>query len=154
MAHQLEDTLALLHTESEVTASESTDTNSTASGIRGPGRTVDALLSAAGRRLERLVSHIADQWSGGPNVVAARMLPRHSGRPSCPCQKVESKVGSNRSNTTLDPKSLLRFIIRFSTYRCHICSRSYPEILLQHRPFLQDCIRLIDWIRCVRSLSF
>jgi hypothetical protein len=32
-----------------------TDTNSTVSGIPGPGRTMDALLQKAGRRLERTI---------------------------------------------------------------------------------------------------
>ena len=132
--------------QTAVTAS----TNSTASDIPGPGRTVDAFLSAAGRGLERFLARAAEQWSGGPNVLVARMLLLQAGRPSCLCQ--EGTADPSRSGAALDPISVLRVFVQSSTWRCGVCSRSYPDILMQHSPFLQDCTRLVDWIRYPHSV--
>jgi hypothetical protein len=50
------------------------DTNSTATGIPGPGRTVGSLLSYAGRRLERAIDQFTEEQLGlGPNRAALHL---------------------------------------------------------------------------------
>jgi hypothetical protein len=50
------------------------DTNSTMTGIPGPGRIVGTILSSAGRRLERVVDRFAEEQLGlGPNAAALRL---------------------------------------------------------------------------------
>lgn len=61
--------LGLTRSETQQTSS----TNSTASGLPGPGRTVDVFLSAAGRRLEQILSAAAERM-GGPEALVADML--------------------------------------------------------------------------------
>jgi hypothetical protein len=50
------------------------DTNSTMTGIPGPGRLVGALLASAGRRFERAVDRFAEERLGlGPTQAALRL---------------------------------------------------------------------------------
>jgi hypothetical protein len=50
------------------------DTNSTMTGIPGPGRLIGTLLSRTGRRFERAIDRFAeDQLGLGPNVAALRL---------------------------------------------------------------------------------
>jgi hypothetical protein len=50
------------------------DTNSTMTGIPGPGRIVGTLLSRTGRRFERAIDRFAEEQLGlGPNVAALRL---------------------------------------------------------------------------------
>jgi hypothetical protein len=50
------------------------DTNSTMTGIPGPGRMVGSLLSSAGRRLERAIDRFAEEQLGlGPHQAALRL---------------------------------------------------------------------------------
>jgi hypothetical protein len=50
------------------------DTNSTMTGIPGPGRVVGSMISAAGRRFERAVDRFAEKQLGlGPNQAALRL---------------------------------------------------------------------------------
>jgi hypothetical protein len=50
------------------------NTNSTATGISGPGRIVGMLLSTLGRRLEQVIDRFAEARLGlGPNMAALRL---------------------------------------------------------------------------------
>jgi hypothetical protein len=50
------------------------DTNSTMTGILGPGRIVGTMISRAGRRFERAVDRFAEEQLGlGPNAAALRL---------------------------------------------------------------------------------
>jgi hypothetical protein len=50
------------------------DTNSTVTGILGPGRIMGSLLSRTGRQLERVIDRFAEEQLGlGPNAAALRL---------------------------------------------------------------------------------
>jgi hypothetical protein len=56
------------------TLTTATDTNSTMSSIPGLGRTVGAILSSTGRRIEKGVNWVAERQLGlGPNMAALRV---------------------------------------------------------------------------------
>jgi hypothetical protein len=126
-----------------------TNTSSTASGNPGPGRTIDDFLSFLGRRLERFVEHVIERWYGGPNVIMSRMLLLQAGEPTCPCVLEGRK---RRSTTSLDPKSVVQLLLRFSSFHCRTCLTSYQDMLSKHESFGEDCIRLVACIRCVIPL--
>jgi hypothetical protein len=55
-------------------APDQSDTNSTMTGIPGPGRIVGTMISRAGRRFERGVDRFAEEQLGlGPNAAALRL---------------------------------------------------------------------------------
>jgi hypothetical protein len=51
-----------------------TDTNSTMSGVLGPGRAIGSLMSSAGKRLEQVIDRFAERRLRlGPNMAALRL---------------------------------------------------------------------------------
>jgi hypothetical protein len=51
-----------------------TDTNSTVSGIPGPGRTLGILLSGGGRRVESAINRTVERLGYSPNAIMQRIL--------------------------------------------------------------------------------
>jgi hypothetical protein len=61
-------------TSSDMSMSIVTDTNSTVSGIPGPGRTLGVLLSGGGRRVESAFNKTVERLGFSPNAIMQRIL--------------------------------------------------------------------------------
>jgi hypothetical protein len=128
------------------------DTNSTMTGIPGPGRIVGSMLSSAGRRFERALDRFAENRLGlGPNAAALRLTSAlhdiHVGTsPWSRCR--------NEFNTDISALSHVtdRLIWVCNGY-CSQCYAAYlPQVLTElPEPALKALIQLMKYLQCVQT---
>jgi hypothetical protein len=122
------------------------DTNSTMTGIPGPGRIVGTMISRAGRRFERAVDRFAEEQLGlGPNVAALRLASAlHDIHVSLntECQS-DYDAGMNSSFHVTD-----RLIWACNGY-CSQCYAAYlPQVLTElPEPGLKAMTQLIKYLQ-------
>jgi hypothetical protein len=123
------------------------DTNSTMTGISGPGRIVGSLLSSAGRRFERIVDRFAEERLGlGPNMAALRLASAlhdlHVSEKGCHSDHIAELKASEHVTD--------RLIWACNGY-CSQCHASYlPSVLIEIPEYLLKVIlQLIKYLEYV-----
>jgi hypothetical protein len=124
------------------------DTNSTMTGIRGPGRIVGTLLSRSGRRLENAIDRFAEQQLGlGPNAAALRL--------ASALYDIHANANTDcRSDSNTELKASLhptdRLIWVCNGY-CSRCRTAYlPHVLTElPEPALKAVTQLIKYLQYV-----
>jgi hypothetical protein len=109
---------------SNVSFSIVTDTNSTTSSIYGPGRTIGAILSASGRRLEGLFNRTAERLGYGPNAVMQRILTSLRTSHERICSR-KLHPGSPPSHTPLPFAALIDEAAHLASALCLNCRRPF-----------------------------
>ena len=138
-----------------------TNTDSTMSGIPGPGRTLGRMLSAGGRRIEPALNRVAELLGYGPGAVVRRLLPliqeehvrsgahfQHAGD-----MAGEDFVPATGAGGNLDP--VLQTLINMVCFPCPVCSELSFSSLSVVKPRCRALLsRLIGYARLVVSLGF
>jgi hypothetical protein len=127
------------------------DTNSTMTGIPGPGRIVGSILSSAGRRLERAIDRFAEEQLGlGPHQAALRLtLALHDlhvkASPECRSDHIAELNVSEHATDRL---------IWICNGICSHCHLPYlPMILMElPDPVMKAVLQLIKYLQWVPSI--
>lgn len=109
---------------SSMSVSLLTGTNSTVSGIRGPGRLVGRVLSAGGRRIEPVLSRAAEMLGYGPNVVARRLVALIRAQHSCGRRRLGDQVDEPLTELAADegpPATPMQSLINIACHPCQEC---------------------------------
>jgi hypothetical protein len=134
---------------------ECTDTNSTRSGIIGPGRMLGTFLSSAGRRVERLIDNFAEQRLAlGPNMAALRLTATlydiHVGLSAA---EQEVPCRSEHIKDTKDTQIIAYQLLWVCNGMCSQCNKAYlPYVLSNPAAYKSDTmnkaiVQLISHIR-------
>lgn len=132
------------------------DTNSTVSGIAGPGRTVDSLLASAGRHLEQAIDRFAEhRLRLGPNMAALRLVSAlhkahvmfYGAKYALPCRSEYEKDSEDMSD-------ICSMLIWVCNGICSQCKAPYVPYLIEndvtgsvHKALNQ----LVGYLRCVED---
>jgi hypothetical protein len=134
---------------------ECTDTNSTRSGIIGPGRILGTFLSSAGRRVERLIDNFAEQRLAlGPNMAAFRLTAAlydiHVGLSEA---EQEIPCRSEHMKDSKDTQILAYQLLWICNGMCSQCNKAYLPYVLSNPAVHQSdaankaVVQLISYIR-------
>lgn len=129
------------------------------SGILGPGRTVDQMLSAGGRRLQPALNRTVDLLGYGPSAVVRRLIKlireEHDQtdmhRAWVGTLREDNRVEPSGAEGDLDP--VLQALIDMVCFPCPVCENhlfSGPWVVGPKCHAL--LIRLLDYARSVTSI--
>lgn len=134
---------------------ECTDTNSTRSGIVGPGRIFGTFLSSAGRRVERLIDNFAEQRLAlGPNMAALRLTAAlHDIHVGLSAAEQEVPCRSEHMKDSKDTQILAYQLLWVCNGICSQCNKAYLPYVLSnsavHKSGMVNkaLVQLISYIR-------
>lgn len=126
-------------------------TDSTVSGIPGPGRTLDRMLSAGGRRLEPALNRAADLLGYGPGAVVRRMiilLHQEHGRTEAHIQKFGTTTFRYRFPSNTDPDEVMEALVDTV---CEPCRGCHMPVLSSLSEIGSECralsVRLLEYAK-------
>jgi cation diffusion facilitator CzcD-associated flavoprotein CzcO len=125
----------LIRVPTGYSAVTATDTNSTTSGIAGPGRIVDSLLNSAGAHLEKAMDRFAERWlHAGPNQAAHRLTSAlHKAHTAHSRAKYRKPCRNEHEKDIDDIKDICQQLIWVCNGICSQCKTPYVPYILDDR---------------------
>lgn len=104
---------------SHLTLSLASGTDSTTSGIPGPGRALGALLSAYGKRVESILSRTAQYMGFGPHAIVQRILAVLHKYHAQRCPSSPELLSTSMRSSSTNPSILIGRLLEL----CAVCRR-------------------------------
>jgi hypothetical protein len=132
------------------TVTLASDTNSTTTGIQGPGRVLGTILDSAGRRFEKVIDRFAEERLGlGPNMAALRLISALHDAHVLTSRETRVECHSDYTDTVSQADGIVEQLILVCNGLCSQCRGPYIPYLLQdtQTPIFKSLKSLTSYIK-------
>lgn len=132
------------------TVTLASDTNSTMTGIPGPGRALGSILDSAGRQIEKVIDRFAEERLGlGPNMAALRLISALHDAHVLRSRETGVECHSDYTDTVSQADDIVEQLILVCNGLCSQCHGPYIPYLLQgtQTPIFKSLAKLTSYIK-------